>query len=83
MGTGAGLASSYFEKWACNTQEPVRLTFPENVATKFLCKMEFTGKIWPPSSTDIHKYFSSAEYSPLNRYRYSNASHCRQEVQSV
>jgi hypothetical protein len=35
MGMGAGLASSYLERWVCNTQEPVRLTNPENVATNF------------------------------------------------
>jgi hypothetical protein len=35
--------------------------------TQYLGKMEFTGKIWPPSSTDIHKYFSITESSALNR----------------
>jgi hypothetical protein len=31
---------------------------------QFLLKMEFTGEIWPPSSTDIRKYFSSPKSSP-------------------
>jgi hypothetical protein len=35
MRAGAGLARSYLKKWARNTQEPVRLTFPENEATNF------------------------------------------------
>jgi hypothetical protein len=33
MGTGADLASTYFDKWACNTREPMRPIFPENVPT--------------------------------------------------
>jgi hypothetical protein len=49
----------------------------------FLDIMEFTGKLWPPSSTDIRKYFSAAETSPLNRCGYSHAARYQQELQSV
>jgi hypothetical protein len=49
----------------------------------FLGIMEFTGKIWPPSSTDIRRYFSSAETSALNRYGYSHAARYQRELQSV
>jgi hypothetical protein len=35
------------------------------------------------TSTDIRRYFSSAESSPLNRYGYSHASRYKRELQGV
>jgi hypothetical protein len=57
--------------------------FSRKCGHQFLSKMEFTGKIWPPSSTDIRRYFSSAESSPLNQYGYLHASRYRRDSQSV
>jgi hypothetical protein len=39
--------------------------------------------IWPPSSTDIGKYFTSTKSSPLTCYGYLHVSPYRQNVQSV
>jgi hypothetical protein len=58
--------------------------FSRKFGHQFLSKMEFTGKIWPPSSTDIRKNFSSAQSTPLNRYDgYSHASCYKRELHSV
>jgi hypothetical protein len=83
MGRGARLASSYIKKWACNTQEPVRLTFPENVATNFCQKWNSQAR----SGLHLLQIFPNTSVLPSLalsiQYGYSHASRYRQEVQSV
>jgi hypothetical protein len=82
-GNGSWVGKQLFRKMGVQYTRSCETYFSRKCRQPFLCKMEFTGKIWPPASTDIRKYFRSAESSALNPYRYSHASRYRREMQSV
>ena len=82
-GNGSWFGKQLHRKMGVQYTRSCETYFSRKCGHQFLSKMEFTGKIWPPSSTDIRRYFSSAESSPLNRYGYSHASRYKRELQSV
>jgi hypothetical protein len=82
-GNGSWFGKQLFRQMGVQYTRSCETYFSRKCGHQFLTKMEFTGKIWPPCSTDIRKYFRSAESSALNRYGYSHASRYRREVQSV
>jgi hypothetical protein len=79
-GNGRWVDKQLFQKMDVQYTISCETYFSRKCCQPFLGKMEFTGKIWPPASTDICKYFRSAKSSALNPYRYSHASRYRQEV---
>jgi hypothetical protein len=82
-GNGSWFGKQLYRQMGVQYTRTYETYLSRKCTTQYLGKMEFTGKIWPPSSTDIRKYFSSAESSALSPYGYSHASRYRREVQSV
>jgi hypothetical protein len=66
-GNGSWFGKRLHRKMGVQYTRTCETYFCRKCGHQFLSKMEFTGKIWPPFSTDIRKYFSSAKSSPLNR----------------
>jgi hypothetical protein len=82
-GNGSWVGKQLFRQMGVQYTRSCDTYFSRKCRHSYLGKMAFTGNIWPPASTDIRKYFRSAESSALNPYGYSHASRYRQEVQSV
>jgi hypothetical protein len=82
-GNGSWVGKQLFRKMGVQYTRSCDTYFSKKCRLPFLTQTEFTGKIWPPSSPDIRKYFRSAESSALNPYGYSHASRYTREVQSV
>ena len=80
---GSWVGKQLFRKMGVQYTRSCETYFSRKCRLPFLTQIEFTGKIWPPSSPDIRKYFRSAESSALNPYGYSHASRYKREVQSV
>jgi hypothetical protein len=82
-GNGSWFGKQLHRKMGVQYTRSCDTYFSRKCGPQFLSKMDFTGKIRPPSSTNIRKYFSSAKSSPLNRYGYPHASCYKRELQSV